>query len=175
MTVPLPMPLDPDVIVNHVGVLLVAIHVHAPPFAVTPTVPLPAAALGDALVASSVKLHGAAACVTVNDWPAIVSVPVLGVVLRFAVYEYVTVALPVPLVPDVTVNHVGASLVAVHAQVPTDAVTPTVPVPAVALGDALVASRVKLQVAPACVTVNVWPATVSVPIRGVAVGFVVTA
>ena len=82
---PLPVPLAPDVTVNHVGALLDAVHVHAAPFAVTPTVPLPAAALGDALVASSVKLHGAAACVTVNVCPAIVSVPIRGVAAGFAV------------------------------------------------------------------------------------------
>ena len=81
--------------------------------------------------------------------------------------------LPVPLAPDVTVNHVGVLLAALQLQELPFAVTPTVPLPAAAVGDALVASSVKLQVAPACVTVNVWPAIVSVPVRGVAVGFAV--
>jgi len=84
VTVPLPVPLDPAVTVNHVGALLIAVQVQLPTDAVTPTVPLPAAALGDALVASNVNVHGAPACVTVNVCPAIVSVPVRGVVVRFA-------------------------------------------------------------------------------------------
>ena len=78
------MPLAPDVTVNHAGVLLVAVHVQVFTDAVTPTVPLPTAAVGDALVASSVNVHGAAAWVTVNVCPAIVSVPVRGLVVGFA-------------------------------------------------------------------------------------------
>src|SRR5215471_20710086 len=113
--------------VNHAGVLLVAAHVQLPNAAVTPTVPLVAADVGDALVASSVNVHGAPACVTVNVCPAIVSVPVRGVGVRFAATAYPTVPLPVPLDPAVTVNHVGAVLVAVHVQLPNAAVTPTVP------------------------------------------------
>src|SRR5262249_2602973 len=174
-TVPLPVPLDPDVTVNHVGALLVAVQVQLPTDAVTPTVPLPAAAPGDALVASRVNVHGAPACVTVNVCPAIVSVPVRGVVVRFAATAYPTVPLPMRRAPAVTVNHVGALLVAVQVQLPTEAVTLTVPLPAAALGDALVASRVKVQGAPACVTVNVCPAIVSVPVRGVVVRFAATA
>src|SRR5262249_7063784 len=175
LTVPLPIPLDPAVTVNHVGALLVAVQVQLPADAVTPTVPLPAAAPGDALVASNVNVHGAPACVTVKICPAIVSVPVRGVVVRFAATAYPTVPLPMPLDPAVTVNHVGALLVAVQVQPPTDAVTPTVPLPAAALGDALVASSVNVHGAPAWVTVNVCPAIVSVPVRGVVARFAATA
>src|SRR5262249_3798284 len=152
-----------------------AAHVRPPPDAVTPTVPLPAAAPGDALVASNVNVHGAPACVTVKVCPAIVSVPVRGVVVRFAATAYPTVPLPVPLDPGSAVNHVGALLVAVQVQLPTDAVTPTVPVVAAAPGDTLVASNVNVHGAPACVTVKICPAIVSVPVRGVVVRFAATA
>src|SRR5262249_34465896 len=128
-----------------------------------------------ALVASNVNVHGAPACVTVKVCPAIVSVPVRGVVARFAATAYPTVPLPMPLDPDVTVNQVGALLVAMQVQLPTDAVAPTVPLVAAAPGVAPVASRVKVQAAPACVTVNVCPAIVSVPVRGVVVRFAATA
>ena len=84
---PLPVPLAPEVTVNHAGVFVDAVQLQELPFAVTPTVPLPATALGDALVASSVKVHGAPACVTANVWPAIVSVPVRGVVVGLAANE----------------------------------------------------------------------------------------
>ena len=168
------MPFDPDVTVNHAGVLVVAVHVQVLTDAVTPTVPLPAAAVGDALVASSVKLHTAPACVTVKVWPAIVSVPVRGLVVGFAATAYVTVPLPVPLAPDVTVNHAGVLVVAVHVHVLTDAVTPTAPLVAAAVGDAPVASSVNVHGAAACVTVKVCPAIVSVPVRGVVVGFAAT-
>src|SRR5262249_56083224 len=98
------MPLAPAVTVNHVGALLVAVQVQLPTDAVTPTVPLPAAALGDALVASNVNVHGAPACVTVKVCPAIVSVPVRGVVARFAATAYPTVPLPLPLQPALPPN-----------------------------------------------------------------------
>jgi hypothetical protein len=86
--VPLPVPLAPDVIVIHAA-LLVAVHPQLVAAAVTPTVPVPAAAPGAALVADREKVHvtGAPACVTVYVWPAMVSVPVRGVVLVFAVIE----------------------------------------------------------------------------------------
>jgi hypothetical protein len=71
----LPVPLAPDVTVIHVA-LLAAVQLHVPADAATPTLALPAAALGDAPVGDSVNEHGAAACVTVNVWPAIVTVPV---------------------------------------------------------------------------------------------------
>ena len=51
--VPLPVPLAPPVIVIHEA-LLPAVHAHVPADAVTLTLPLAAAALGDALDADSV-------------------------------------------------------------------------------------------------------------------------
>ena len=66
-----------------------------------------------------------------------------------------------------------ALLVAVHAQ-PVAAVTATVPVPAadVTLADA--GEIVGVQGAAACVTVNVLPPIVSVPVRKVVVVFAAT-
>ena len=65
------------------------------------------------------------------------------------------------------VSHDVALLVAVQLQ-PVPAVTVTVPVVAtdeVRLED--VGEMVNVQGAPACVTVNVWPPIVSVPVREV--------
>ena len=69
--------------------------------------------------------------VTVNVWPATVSVPVRGDVLVLAATEYVAVPLPVPL-PDVIVTQ-GRVLVAVQGQVFADAVTVMLPVPELAV------------------------------------------
>ena len=44
-----------------------------------------------------------AACVTVTVWPATVSVPVRGLVAVFAATLNVTVAMPAPVAPAVTV------------------------------------------------------------------------
>jgi hypothetical protein len=71
-TVPFPLPLAPDVMVIHVE-LVVAVHVH-PVGAVTSTVPEPPAVGIEVPAALSVyvQLGSPDACVTVNDWPAIV-------------------------------------------------------------------------------------------------------
>jgi hypothetical protein len=59
--------------------LLAAVHAHVAP-AVTVTEPVPPAAAGEALVGAityvQVGTGGAAACVTVKVWPAIVTIPV---------------------------------------------------------------------------------------------------
>ena len=67
-----------------------------------------------------------------------------------------------------------ALLVAVHAQ-PDVVVTVTLAVPPLAVGEALVGDTVNAHGDPACVTVTVWPATVSVPVRDALVPFVATA
>jgi hypothetical protein len=75
--------------------------------------------------------------------------------------------LPLPDAPAVTVNQLVALLTAVQLQ-PLPAVTVTVPV--VAAEDVRfeeVGEIVNVQATPACVTVNVWPAIVSVPVRDV--------
>jgi hypothetical protein len=72
--------------------------------------------------------------------------------------------LPLPVAPAVMVIH-EALLAAVHAQ-PAAAVTLTVPVAAAAVVSVLdVGEIVGEQVTPDCVTVNVAPPTVRVPVR----------
>ena len=74
--------------------------------------------------------------------------------------------MPLPLAPALIVIHV-ALLAAVHAQ-PVPAVTVTVPV--VAADDVRfddVGAIVNVHGAPACVTVNVCPPIVIVPVREV--------
>ena len=83
-----------------------------------------------------------------------------------------TDAVPVPVAPALIVIH-EALLVAVQAQ-PVAAVTVTVPEPAVAARLADAAPIVGAQGAPAWLTVKVLPPIVSVPLRGVVVGFAVT-
>jgi hypothetical protein len=74
-----------------------------------------------------------------------------------------TVPLPVPDAPALIGIH-AALLVAVQPQ-PVTAVTVTVPLPAPALTLAEAGAIVELQGTPACVTVKVFPPTVSVPVR----------
>jgi len=69
-------------------------------------------------------VQGAAACATVNVWPATVAVPVRDVVAVFAAMLIATAPLPLPLAPLVTVTQ-GTSLAAVQAQ-PLREVTATV-------------------------------------------------
>jgi hypothetical protein len=115
-------------------------------------------------------VHGAPCCVTVRVWPPAVTVALRDAVDVFAVYENVTVPLPDPL-PLVTVSQ-DAFDVAVHAQ-PVGEVTPTLPVPAEAATDCVVADRVKEHVTPAWVTVNAWPPAVTEADRAVPAAFAV--
>jgi hypothetical protein len=71
----------------------------------------------------------AAACVTVNAWPAMVTEPERAPPMLAAALN-VTEPFPLPLAPAVTVTH-PALLLAVQAQ-PLPADTATVPVPPVA-------------------------------------------
>jgi hypothetical protein len=70
-------------------------------------------------------VHGgaAAAWLTVNAWPAIVTTPLRGAMSAFAVHATVTLPLPVAE-PRSTVSH-AAPDDAVHAHVGADAVTAT--------------------------------------------------
>jgi len=144
--------------------LLVAVHAQPAP-AVTVTVPLVAAdVLSNADEGRIVNEHGAPGCVIVNVWPAIVIVPVRAAVLVFCVTLYVTLPFPVPLAPAPIVIH-ASLLVAVQLQ----------PVPAVTVIEPLAASDdgrlfdvgeiVNVHETPACVTVNVCPPMVIVPLR----------
>jgi len=128
LTVPFPLPLAPALIVIHEMALLVAVQVQPEP-AVTLTVPVVAAddvRFDD--VGEIVNVHGAAAWVTVNVCPAMLSVPVREVVAVFAPTLYATEPEPLPLAPEVIVIH-AALLAAVHVQ-PVAAVTVTLPVAA---------------------------------------------
>jgi hypothetical protein len=109
----------------------------------------------------------AAAWLTVNVWPATVSVPARGVVSVLAATENCTVPLPVPDAPAVMDSHETLA-VADHTQ-PVPVVTPTEPVVLAAPTDCEAADSEYEHVtdAAAWLTVNVWPATVSVPARGV--------
>ena len=83
----------------------------------------------------------------------------------FAATLKATTPLPVPLAPKVTVTH-ASLLVAVQGQ-PIVVDTATVPAPPDAAIEAEVEPIAALQApaVPACVTVNVLPATVRVPVR----------
>ena len=74
-----------------------------------------------------------------------------------------TVPVPVALAPDVTVSH-DALLQAVHAQ-PLVAVIVTDPVPPADASASPFAESAYEHESPACVTVNVRPAIVIVPVR----------
>ena len=161
VTEPLPDPVAPPVSVIHAA-LLAAVQAQ-PVAAVTLLLPLPPAAVADCVVGEIDGVHAAAACVTVNVAPAIVSVPVRVEATVFAATLKPTVPLPDPVAPLVTVIH-AALLAAVHAQ-PVGIVTSLLPVPPAAVKDWLVGEIDAVQLAAACVTVNVAPAIVSVPVR----------
>jgi len=169
-TVPGPLPLAPAVGVSHTALLVV---VQAQPAgAVTVTDPVPATAVNDWLAAEMVKVHGVPACVTVTVWPAMVRLAVRVVWPVFAVAAKVSVLVPLPLPPAVTVSQL-ALLEEVQAH-PDAAVTVTVPPPAAAESDWLVDERANVHGVFAWVTVNVCPAIVRAAVRAVVPVLVVT-
>ena len=103
------------------------------------------------------------ACITVTVWPATVSVPVRTAPLLFTVALTDTVPFPVPDEPDVMDNQ-PAFDDAVHAQ-PAPAVTVTGPLPPATPTITVVGATVNVHGTPSWLTVNVWPAIVSVPVR----------
>jgi hypothetical protein len=171
VTVPLPEPLAPLVIVNH-DALLVAVQLH-PVGAVTVIEAVPPAAAMVRAVLDSVYVHATPACVTVTVCPAIVRVALRDEVAVFAVAVTVTVPLPDPLAPLVSVSQL-ALLVAVQVQ-PAGAVTVTEPLPPPATMFSVVADSVYVQATPACVTVTLCPATVTVVLRDEVAIFAVAA
>ena len=127
-TVPLPLPLDPKVMVSQ-GALLVA--VHAQPFAVTAKLPEAPDEATFALVGLSVSPLQSEDCETVKfsvvpPAPATVIVPLRCAPWLAAVVK-ATVPLVLPLAPEVTVIQ-AALLVAVQPQVPVE-VTWNEPIP----------------------------------------------
>ena len=167
VTVPLPDPLAPPVIVIQVA-LLAAVHVQPLPL-VTANELVPPPATTDSETGEIEYVHGAAACVTVNVCPPAVIVPVRDVVAEFAATLNVTVPFPDPLAPPVIVIHV-ALLAAVHAQ-PLPLVTVNEPVPPPATTDSDTGETEYVHGAAACVTVKIWPAIVSVAVRSTVVVF----
>jgi hypothetical protein len=117
-----PDPEEPLVMVTH-DAPLDAVRAQ-PVVVVTVKVADPPPVANDADVGVSVKLHEAAACVTVTVWPAIVTVPVRDAVAVLPATESDTVPLPAPDAPAVTVIQ-DALLLAVHVQ-PVCAVIATV-------------------------------------------------
>ena len=171
-TVPFPVPLPGVTPVIHVA-LLVAVHAHPGVAVIRMGVPAPPAALMVWDAWSSEYEHAAAAWVTVNVCPAIVRVPVRGVPSGLAATEKFTVPFPVPL-PGVTpVIHV-ALLVAVHAHPGVAVIRMGVPAPPAALNDWDAWSSEYEQPAASWVTVNVWLATVRVPVRETPFGLAAT-
>ena len=161
VTEPFPDPVAPLVSVIH-DALLAAVQPQ-PVATVTVLLPPAPAAVKDCAVGAIDGEQDAAACVTVNVAPAIVSVPVRLDATVFAATLNPVVPLPEPVAPLVTVIQ-GALLPAVHAQ-PVATVTLLLPVPPDAVKDWLVGEIDAEQEAASCVTVNVVPAMVSVPVR----------
>ena len=108
-------------------------------------VPPPAATLA---VVGAMENAQALSCDTVNVCPPMVRAPERGPPLVASALNW-TVPLPLPLAPDVTVNH-DALLTAVQAQSGA-VVTATLPVPPAAGSFALVGAMAKAQPLP-CVT-----------------------
>jgi len=154
-TVPLPVPLAPDVMETHERVSVV---VQLQPAAVvTLTLPVPAAAAGVSKVGAAVKVHGggAPACVTVTVWPATVTLAVRGEVDVLAVNEKMVVPLPMPVAPELI--EIQETLSDAAQLQPAAVVTLTLPLPATSAGLSEGGATVKVQGtgAPACVTVTV--------------------
>lgn len=161
VALPDPLPLEPAIMVIH-GALLLAVHAQPAP-ALTVLLPVPPWLLNVWLVGDVEYEQAAPACVTLNVVPAIVSVPLRLVVDVFAATEKPALPAPEPVAPLVTVIQV-ALLVVLHVQ-PEAAVTEVPPEPPAAPKDWLVDEMLYEQLAFACVTVNVAPAIVSVPLR----------
>ncbi len=164
---PLPLPLAPPVTVIQ-ALLLEAVQAH-PVGEVTVDEPVVAAEDTDWLDGEMPNVHGAAACVTVKVWPAIVSEPERDVAFGFAPMLKVVDPFPLPLAPPVTVIH--AALVTEDHVHPVGEVTAADPFAPDAPADWLEGVIPYVQGAAACVTVNVCPAIVSVPVRGEILGF----
>jgi hypothetical protein len=170
--VPFPLALAPEVTVIQLA-LLVAVQLQALP-AVTDTVPVSAPEPCVRLVGEIAYVEAqSGGCVTVNVFPAIVIVPVRVLPVEFAVTEYPTAPFPPPLAPEVTV--IQPSLLAAVQLQPEPAVTVTVPVSAPEPCDRLVGEIAYVEAqSGGCVTVNVLPAIVIVPVRVLPVEFAVT-
>ena len=123
-TTPPPVPDDPDVTVIHAA-FETAVHAHPAP-ALTVVLPSPPAAAMSMVAGDNEKPQGAAACVTVKVWAAIVAVPVRAAPVFCATFS-LTVPAPVPEPPDAMVIQ-GALAAADHAhEAPVETATVDVP------------------------------------------------
>ena len=104
-----------------------------------------------------------AACETVNVFPAIVSVPVRTAAIVLGATVKLAEPLPEPVAPAVTVIQV-ALLTDVQVQ-PVAVVTDAEPLSPAAGTDWLEGEIENVHPAGLCVTVNVWPPIVIVPLR----------
>jgi hypothetical protein len=168
--VPFPVPDALPVTTSH-GAFDAAVQPQVPADAVTAMEPEVAVSATLCDGGESVKVHGAgagaAACDTVKVCPAIVSVPERAAAAVLAAIANPTAPLPVPDAPLVTVSH-GAFDAAVHVQVVAEAVTATLPDPAVSGTSWVVGAIVNEHGgggAPACDTANVFPAIAIVELR----------
>jgi hypothetical protein len=161
--VPPPAPLEPDVTFSQLA-LDVAVH-EQPPGADTVTVPVPLEDEKDFELLPIVTTHAWPAWLTVKVLPPLEIVPERGVELPFAATVKATLPGPVPDAALVSAIH-DALLVAVHPQ-PAAAVTATLPLSPFASAACEVGEIVTVQGAPFCVTLNVLPAIVAVPVRAV--------
>jgi len=150
------------------GHVVMAVHAH-PSAVVTVRVADDAVAGRFTPVGEIVYVHGPAACVNVNVCPETISVPVrCGPGFAATLYVRVVFPLPVVGVGNGNVSHGWLMLPAVHAQSwRGDTMTSNVPVDAVCGAVALdgESENVHGGMGASCVTVTVWPAIVSVPVR----------
>jgi hypothetical protein len=169
LTVPGPEPVPPDGNVAHAAGLD---ELHGqPPCVVTVTGTVVASAPTFTRLGEMLKVQLPPACVTLIVCPATVSVPDRSAPVVFA--ETLNVALPLPGPPPLASVIHGAELDALQAQLPP-VVTLIGRLDAADERTAVVGDTLKVQTTPACVTVNVWPAIVTVPVRAVVLGFAAT-
>ena len=149
--------------------VVVACHAH-PLDVPTVIVPEPPAPVWVRLV--GVNVYAQAVWVTVKVRPAIVRSPVRCVEKVLGATVKVADPAPEPVAPPVTVIH-AALVAAVQAQ-PVVVATVADPFPPAADTVWLVGDTVKVHVDVFCVTLNVWPPIVMVPVRGCAAELAVT-
>lgn len=164
-----PVPLAPAVIVIQ-DTLLTAVHEQLTPVFIE-KIPEPPPAATDCPADPRVYVQVDVLWVTVNVCPPAVIVPVRDEVELAAMVKAIDPE-PDPLAPDVIVIQ-AALLTAVQPQ-PVVVVMATEPVPPPTGKDCPVDPRANVQAGADCVTVNVWPPAVIVPVREEVVEFAAT-
>jgi hypothetical protein len=170
VTVPGPVPVAPATTVIH-DAFDAAVHGQPLPD-VTVTVTDDAAPPTETPLLDRLVVQALPACEMLNAWPPIVSVPMRVNGVLFAGTEYWTVPSPLPGDPDVTVIHVTL-LDADHAH-PAGAEIATDPLEPKPLSETEIGESVRVHAMPDWVTVTVWPAIVTVPVRVTMSGLLAT-